>query len=206
MLLIREIKRIQGIIRDLLYKYHSLLRTTRASFSFLRSCVCTLRFHQGLQCSSNISVNTLGRCGRRIVTNEGDREQDREKGQDVGERSKGVEKRTKRGRVREGQRERVGGREGWRERERQSERGGAIEVGEEKKREGGSKRGWRMGEEDTKRPYAVEGPRETTTGTVSENRIRGEQVTGGREPVRVAGGGVSSFSTPVLPRTAQSGA
>lgn len=64
-----------------------------------------------------------------------------------------------------------------------------------------------MGEEDTKRPYATEGARETTTtSTVSENRIRGEQVTGGREPVRVAGGGVSSFSTPVLPRTAQSGA
>lgn len=132
---------------------------------------CTLRSHQGLQCSSNISVNTLGRCGRRIVTNEGDREEDREKGQDVGERSEGVERRTKR----ERERERVA----------------------------------RLGEEDTKRPCAAEGARETTTtttGTVSENRIRGEQVTGGREPVRVAGGGVSSFSTPVLPRTAQSGA
>lgn len=64
--------------------------------------------------------------------------------------------------------------------------------------------------EDTKRTCAAEEARETTAtttaGTVSENRIRGEQVTGGREPVRAAGGGVSSFSTPVLPRTAQSGA
>lgn len=58
--------------------------------------VCTLRSHQGLQCSSNISVNTLGRCGRRIVTNEGDREEDREKGQDVGERDKGIGRRRKR--------------------------------------------------------------------------------------------------------------
>lgn len=46
-----------------------------------------------------------------------------------------------------------------------------------------------------------------TTGTVSENRIRGDQVTGRTRP---RGGRrerrVSSFSTPVLPRTAQSGA
>lgn len=36
--------------------------------------------------------------------------------------------------------------------------------------------------------HGVEGERKTT-GTVSENRIRGEQVTGGRDPVRVARGG-----------------
>lgn len=119
-------------------------------------------------------MNTLGRCGRRIVTNEGDREQDGEKGQDVGERSKGVERRTKRDRDRERVRE------------------GVREGGGWEKRMRSDRTQWR--------------DRETTTGTVSENRIRGEQVTGGREPVRVAGGGVSSFSTPVLPRTAQSGA
>lgn len=86
--------------------------------------------------------------------------------------------------------EREGGREGVGEAERESEK-----VAEGRR-------------EDTRRTCAAEEARETTTttGTVSENRIRGEQVTGGREPVRAAGGGVSSFSTPVLPRTAQSGA
>lgn len=87
-----------------------------------------------------------------------------------------------------------------REKERGREGGGRGERESEKVAEGRR--------EDTKRTCAAEEARETTTttGTVSENRIRGEQVTGGREPVRAAGGGVSSFSTPVLPSTAQSGA
>lgn len=70
----------------------------------------------------------MGRCGRRIVTNEGDREEDREKGQDVGERDKGIGRRRKR----RGEDEEEGGGE---EEEEESEREGVREG----VREGG---GW----------------------------------------------------------------